>query len=687
MQEMVITSSNAGLLQMVQSVPCLQVAGQDKASPYSAVSTILLQGGILQLKSDPGQSGSSPGGAGQAGDQVVTIPLDSKGALAQELLKQGGGGEERMVPGQAQQVMVTSPTTAQNRAQDAIASILASMNQQNSTASDQGGAGSIVSLTGPVDYSAAGDQVVTMVEASGDVGGGSQPINLANIAGGQQIQVQGIKRVAQGSPGGSVVTKKVIIATINGTQRILTPVSSPQMIAVKSSNVQQPRIVSAEGNLSTGPGTPLTIIQQKSNLSLAGSLLQAQQQQQQQQLLQRPKLAVTSPTPAKSVDNKTCRWKFENGQICGKVFTKTYNLTVHMRMHQDIRPFPCTICEQTFRQKAHLQRHEATHGIDSTQGRKRRKKSLLEGLNEAGILGARRQGGRMSESEEEEGGDAGIYRPYHEKRPKFSVGTMKSEADLDLDPMIEPIDGSSVPRKHCPVTVGTNTEITPDVREDNFVDDLEEDMEPVRYKSSQQGATMQVEQGVQYCEADLLPQGGQFEPESKFVPGSSQNSIDAPQVAAMQTQVSMTEFMGDEGAQVEMREDEDAESGKVMKTEMVYTSQGTHYVSENHEYIEQEQDAATHLLTADGSFIDASSNHLVMSDGVLVSLVNCVSNDTTEQQENVVNIVTSTATNEQGQQIVIIENLDQHSPELQREIMNALLADHTIVPISIGHPR
>ena len=81
-------------------------------------------------------------------------------------------------------------------------------------------------------------------------------------------------------------------------------------------------------------------------------------------------------------------------------------------------------------------------------------------------------------------------------------------------------------------------------------------------------------------------------------------------------------------------------------------------------------------------FIDASSNHLVMSDGGLVSLVNCVSNDTTEQQENVVNIVTSTATNEQGQQIVIIENLDQHSPELQREIMNALLADHTIVPIS-----
>ena len=87
------------------------------------------------------------------------------------------------------------------------------MNQQNSTASDQGGAGSIVSLTGPVDYSAAGDQVVTMVEASGEVGG-AQPLNLATIAGGQQIQVQGIKRLSQGTPGGSMVTKKVIIATM-----------------------------------------------------------------------------------------------------------------------------------------------------------------------------------------------------------------------------------------------------------------------------------------------------------------------------------------------------------------------------------------------------------------------------------------------------------------------------------------
>ena len=45
---MTMTSANSGLLQMVQAVPGLQLATNDK-NPYSAVSTILLQGGILQV--------------------------------------------------------------------------------------------------------------------------------------------------------------------------------------------------------------------------------------------------------------------------------------------------------------------------------------------------------------------------------------------------------------------------------------------------------------------------------------------------------------------------------------------------------------------------------------------------------------------------------------------------------------
>ena len=604
--------------------------------------------------------------------QVLSIPLDSKGQLAQELLKVQ---EDRMVPVQGQHVvsgplllphpslpqMVSSPTTS--RPQDAIASILASMNQGH-----PGGEG-LVGLASPVDYSQA-EHVVTMVESQGE-GQGAQPLNLATLQGGlggQTIQVQGVKRL-QGQ-GAGIVSKKVIIATINGTQRILTPVSSPQMIAVKSPQPPQPRLVTAD----QGPGTPLTIIQQqKPGLVQGHQVLQGHQILQGHQL-HRPKLAVTSPTAVKCVDNKTCRWKFENGQICGKVFTKTYNLTVHMRMHQDIRPFPCTICEQTFRQKAHLQRHEATHGIDSTAGRKRRKRSLLEGMEGMGVGGR-----RMSESEEEEGEgeEEQLYRhsfPSETKR-KFSVGshTLKTEAgtELELDPMIEPIEGSGsgVQRARCPISIGTNTEGRGRERQ---YDELEEDMEPVRYRR-EQGAALQVEQGVQYCEADLLEQGQELEQqrEQKFQPGSS---IDAPSVAAMQTQVSMAELMGEEVG------------GKVMKVEgevQAFSSQ-THYVEQEQEqYLEEEelvgeddQQQQHHLIDADGSYIDASTNQIVMSDGGLVRLVSM------HQGENVVNIVTSTATNEHGQQVVIIENLEQHSPELQREIMRALLADPSIVPVS-----
>jgi hypothetical protein len=82
-----------------------------------------------------------------------------------------------------------------------------------------------------------------------------------SMQGPQSIQVQGIKRFCQSSMSASgLIAKKVIIATINGTQRILTPVSSPQMIALKSA----PRLL-ADGTLvsggPTGGGAPITILQ------------------------------------------------------------------------------------------------------------------------------------------------------------------------------------------------------------------------------------------------------------------------------------------------------------------------------------------------------------------------------------------------------------------------------------------
>ncbi len=131
------------------------------------------------------------------------------------------------------------------------------------------------------------------------------------MQGPQSIQVQGIKRFAQSalpSASTNLITKKVIIATINGTQRILTPVSSPQMIALKSA----PRLL-ADGTLvAAGPhaaAAPITILQK--TLS---------SQEQQQGAISKPKPPMPmngAPTVQtnKTVDNKTCRWKFENGQV------------------------------------------------------------------------------------------------------------------------------------------------------------------------------------------------------------------------------------------------------------------------------------------------------------------------------------------------------------------------------------
>ena len=64
----------------------------------------------------------------------------------------------------------------------------------------------------------------------------------------------------------------------------------------------------------------------------------------------RPVTSVTQQNLTRTVgNNKTCNWVFENGEVCGKTFAKSYNLVVHMRMHEDVRPFGCSFCDQTFR--------------------------------------------------------------------------------------------------------------------------------------------------------------------------------------------------------------------------------------------------------------------------------------------------------------------------------------------------
>ncbi|XP_028968105.1 zinc finger protein 544-like [Galendromus occidentalis] len=47
--------------------------------------------------------------------------------------------------------------------------------------------------------------------------------------------------------------------------------------------------------------------------------------------------------------------------ICGKDFSTTWHMRVHMRGHTNERPYPCTICEKAFTQKGNLKAHMQRH--------------------------------------------------------------------------------------------------------------------------------------------------------------------------------------------------------------------------------------------------------------------------------------------------------------------------------------
>lgn len=82
-------------------------------------------------------------------------------------------------------------------------------------------------------------------------------------------------------------------------------------------------------------------------------------------------------------NNKTCNWVLKNGEICGKTLKHSFNLARHMMIHKDVRPFGCSICEQTFRQKTHLQKHKRSqHDISGKISQfivRRKRKRLSRG--------------------------------------------------------------------------------------------------------------------------------------------------------------------------------------------------------------------------------------------------------------------------------------------------------------------
>ena len=217
------------------------------------------------------------------------------------------------------------------------------------------------------------------------------------------IQINGLNAI----PISAVKSLPINLSTLTPTSApVITTNSMSGGMAAKKTKVE---IVTARPGMSTGtkPGiiTQLpagaNIVTTKltnNNNSTNATIQQHLQKVTPVHVTSPPSQAKTMPSAVlqsnitKAIgNNKTCNWVFENGEVCGKTFSKSYNLVVHMRMHEDVRPFGCSLCDQTFRQKAHLQRHETTHGIgvkvnrgSSSTPRRKRKRSRGGGPSGSG---------------------------------------------------------------------------------------------------------------------------------------------------------------------------------------------------------------------------------------------------------------------------------------------------------------
>lgn len=81
--------------------------------------------------------------------------------------------------------------------------------------------------------------------------------------------------------------------------------------------------------------------------------------------------------------------------LCEKSFLLELDLTRHMRIHNDLRPFECVFCPYQARREAHLRRHTLTkHGAGDTVNDITQQQ--LKGLNKAQLCTLIKTGVRIS---------------------------------------------------------------------------------------------------------------------------------------------------------------------------------------------------------------------------------------------------------------------------------------------------
>jgi len=395
-----------------------------------------------------------------------------------------------------------------------------------------------------------------------------------------------------------------------------------------------------------------------------------------------PKLSLTKTINGTTIpSSKTCNWVFENGQVCGKTFSKSYNLVVHMRMHEDIRPFACTLCDQTFRQKAHLQRHETTHGIQTknfyrtpSSKRKKKRNPSGEGVNNElsknlqdrlarvnqNLNKAHREGGDSEGEEYMEDEEDDMYVPNGNPAKKAALRDLRKYSEKDqraTDGELDGEDGKGSPlgihsradsREHLQgqlmAEADDDTSTVQDILQTvNSVPTLEQKLESSAYLNCDSLLLRALPTNKPIMSVSAAP---------SYLPVTSTSSYSTTSLPHITKLVESTSISG-------------VSLPSSLATTCPQTLPGSCYFTSSAGATAAQTNILFTTLSAHTS--TSSSPHKTLSfieTSVPASIANSYTNGNVSSHKS-----------QHGQ--IVIDNIDDHSPEIQAEILNALLADES----------
>ena len=403
------------------------------------------------------------------------------------------------------------------------------------------------------------------------------------------------------------------------------------------------------------------------------------------------KLNYPTKTVAGTVipSSKTCNWVFENGQVCGKTFSKSYNLVVHMRMHEDIRPFACTLCDQTFRQKAHLQRHETTHGIQS--------KNFYRNPPAAGGAGGRRRGKRVSPKLNKGLQDrlANAHQAFKKKLATAadSEGEEMHEEEEEEDVYV-PNGTSRLPVVARKYSEGEQPDRGGIMGGDEAASEIDKagGLEPMHAGSLGQ---QQLDHHVQpqhqthsalYNSKGTLQVGGGGDSEMLATTATALNLVQTPRSDDDDT--STVQDILHTVNSVPTLEQQKLETSFHAAVSAVAPTTSTSATAASLRTAAPRSQLLNHRQVDTASIASLTLSNNNLPAGVCTTLsAHLPGTTTTNAQTNILYTTLAGSTsnskllslmeNNQNKNSFVIENLDEHSPEIQAELLNALLADQT----------